>query len=594
MTDRVGTLSRAGRGDPALPQAVREAKRAEIGQTIAAAGSAWGYPKALLVGVLITGVFLAILLPHVYLFREDDATAYLEAARNLLDGRGLAISSRTYMLSPVTEPISLWPPGFPWLLAGASRILGVDPASLGPPIAWACWALLPAASLFALRRALSDTAALTVGALAAIAPGAIDYAWQPMTDGPFLLLSVITLGLLSRALDRRLSTSCLVASAVLTGLAYCLRNAALGLAMAAALTFVAMALLGKLPVRAAIWRVSVWGGFASFAASPVLIRNLWVFRELQPYHMRPSHLGVWANIRYFAASLVNNFVSVHGLDHFLVWRGAFLGAAVLAPALGFALLRKRLWGVWRGLSAEAKGLLILLSAYFVSAAAVVIAARARYEMGDLIGDRYVWQCDWPLLAAAAILLTPLLVARRRWPFAVLLLAGLVGFRLFYAYEEVRMDQAEHSIALAGATPANLASISSAMRFDYSVDTAVANDRPLIQALKRISADSVIVSDNPGVLRVETGRPALYMKTSDGCDPRAWVRAMWNVSGDRTKVAVVLLPMRSLLELGVLGVASAASWKTPAWRPIAAVRIRLGVYRGGRERAGTASVGVSRL
>jgi hypothetical protein len=205
--------------------------------------------------------------------------------------------------------------------------------------------------------------------------------------------------------------------------------------------------------------------------------------------------------------------------------------------------------VWCGLSAEAKSLLILLSAYFVSAAAVVIAARARYEMGDLIGDRYVWQCDWPLLAAAAILLTPLLVARRRWPFAVLLLAGLVGFRLFYAYEEVRMDQAEHSIALAGATPANLASISSAMRFDYSVDTAVANDRPLIQALKRISADSVIVSDNPGVLRVETGRPALYMKTSDGCDPRAWVRAMWNVSGDRTKVAVVLLPMRSLLDSG---------------------------------------------
>ena len=462
--------------------------------------SNWAYLAALAIGVLITCAYLALILPNAYLYRENDATVYLEAARNLAAGRGLIISSRLDQLLPVTQPLSLWPPGLPWLLAAGAKVFGVDPTLLSPCIAWASWASLPLALLFALRPVLSDRACLVVGALASIAPGAIDYAWQPLTDGPFLLFSVISLGLLFRCLGQRSSPVLLFLSGCVAGLGYAFRNVAVGLFLAAAVTFVALAALQTLRPKAAALRVAVWGSGAAVAIAPVLLRNLTVFGVLQPYSLPPSHLGLAANVRYFVAGVFNDAVAVHGLSDFIVWRAPWLAAAVLACCFVLFLARRGLWLAWQGASTGRKAVFIGLLAYFACGGAVVIEARTRYEMGDLIGVRYIWQYDWPLLGAAAILAASFLAARpRRWPIAAALVVIVAGLRLSYAYQEIRMDRQEHALSVSRPNISDLGQLKSDAQFNFAVQSTAVQDRQLLQAVRDLPANTILWSDNPETL-----------------------------------------------------------------------------------------------
>lgn len=86
-------------------------------------GSRWHYAIAAVLGVAITAALLAAILPVAYQYRDPDVASYIEAARNFLAGKGLSVSADLDKLPSALEPLSLWPPGYPLLIALAAKLL---------------------------------------------------------------------------------------------------------------------------------------------------------------------------------------------------------------------------------------------------------------------------------------------------------------------------------------------------------------------------------------------------------------------------------------------------------------------------------------
>jgi hypothetical protein len=100
------------------------------------------YMISLAIGVMMSWAFLAFIVPISYPFIDPDTSYYIEAARNLLAGHGLVVSTAAESLPRATEHLNLWPPGFPLLIAAVSALFHSDPAWVAPKIVWLSWALL--------------------------------------------------------------------------------------------------------------------------------------------------------------------------------------------------------------------------------------------------------------------------------------------------------------------------------------------------------------------------------------------------------------------------------------------------------------------
>jgi hypothetical protein len=508
----------------------------------------WRYPIALLLGVLIASVFVLAIAPSVYLYRDPDSSFYLEAARRFLDGHGLTVSSGPEKLPATSEPLSLWPPGYPLLVALGSALTGVDPVWVAPALSWAAWALIPAALMFTLGPVLKTTSIYGVAALVMISPGAAEFAWQPMTDLPFLLLTILSLGLLFRGFEDPTGRRAIILAGLVGGLAYAVRNAGVALAPAVVAAFALMALTRLTPPSIALRKVAWWMAGFSLVLIPLQVRNLLVFGGLQPYRMDPSTLGPFANLRYFAAAALNDVLAVHGLADAVVWRDATLLAAALSVAALLWLMRGRLTTTWRGLSNPTRAAAIVLLCHALASAGVLIAARSRYEWGEVIGLRHLLQLDWILIAVAAVVLER---GQRMGPpgaaAARALIAAVFAIRLVYAGEEVAMDRREHAASEA-AQRDGLADTGSDYRFRLTVKLAVARDAELIQAITDLPPGTILGSNYDDVLRVRSGRLVQGVMLGADCDLRRALRLPEGATAP-PRLRLVLFPRPELLRSG---------------------------------------------
>ncbi len=190
-----------------------------------------------------------------------DSAVFVSVAENLVAGRGF-VDWRG-------EPLTLWPPLYPLLLAAAG-LAGVDPRQAAGPLNAAVLGLAVLAAGAWMRRRLRSRLLAAWGCLAAAL--SLPLAWaasQALTDAAFVLLAVLSLACADRFLDggRRSSLALAAGFAALA----CLTRYN-GVAAVAA---IALALL--LQRGAAPWEKERRA--AAFAIAALLPLGLWMARN---------------------------------------------------------------------------------------------------------------------------------------------------------------------------------------------------------------------------------------------------------------------------------------------------------------------------
>lgn len=512
--------------------------------------SGWHYVVALLLGCVLVGFYLSIVAPLAY---EPgvvpDSSYYVEIARNFLAGKGLVMTGELSDLPAATVPLSFWPPGYPMSVAFFSWLSGMDPVWMAPRIVWACWAFLPAALLFALRPILRSWSVYIVIALVMFSPGAITVSWLPLTDLPFLLLTVLSFGLLFRGAGAAVRPLPLLLSGLTCGLAYGVRNVGVASFVAILGAYAVSALLGIVGVKAAMQKLAWWGVGAALVVVPLVARNLIVFHALQPYTMPPSTLGYSGNIRYYVSATLGDIVAGHTIQRIVTWNNMIILAVAVAAMAAAWLVRTGTARVWRGLPPASKEILLLLCAYAAAGAAVVIAARSRYEWGEFIGLRHVLQYDWVLLSLAAFLIERWGRLARVALSAILIVAVLlVGLRLQFAGRELAMRREEMATTTRTQDPSALARMKTGS-FRLATNLLIARDPQLLKAIRDLPPSAVLVSNYDNVLRLVSGRTVHSLYANGECDlPRL---AEFNARKDvaRNRMVLLLFADPALLETG---------------------------------------------
>ncbi|MBT3345554.1 MAG: hypothetical protein HN712_06775 [Gemmatimonadetes bacterium] len=135
---------------------------------------------------------------------SGDNAEFVILARSLASGQGM-----TLINLPAPETATKFPPGFPLLLAPVAALSGssgVD-AGLRGVFAMKCLVMLifagSAAALYLYARDLTgETKAVAVSLLAVTGPFTVSYACQVMSEIPYLMWSLLALGLVERGLRR--------------------------------------------------------------------------------------------------------------------------------------------------------------------------------------------------------------------------------------------------------------------------------------------------------------------------------------------------------------------------------------------------------
>lgn len=376
------------------------------------------YSLALLLGICVAIVAYAM---PVFPYTPDSA-CYIEQARSFM-ARGVFESGYYGTLDPTASyvPDPLFPPGYPLLIVLFSWLLPVPPEVVALFLSLAALALIPAAMLFSFRQLLGDNTVLVISALLMTTPIVIRWGNVASTDVMSVLLVIYCMGLVLKA--ESLKHWGIIG--LLTGFAYLLRNANLAFIISIAGWFAWTLLFEANQRRHRLYCASVW--LASFAllVLPWMFRNWLVFGKIQPYSMPPSTIGVVENIHAFIEAQLTVLMPLVAVDGFLA-RNLF-GLLILLSVIALLVVRVlKTWSLWPKLDQYA---LLISTAYCLLGAAIVVAARSKYQWGELIGERHGLPYLFSLLVLLAVIFKNANLAFNKYWLSVPLLAILFGTRL---------------------------------------------------------------------------------------------------------------------------------------------------------------------
>ena len=476
-----------------------------------------GYLLLILFGVVGTGAYVVLFGDLWYPFNPDSA-AYIEAARNLLAGNGLVQTPSLRVTDSDLSAFVLWPPGFPTLIAIVSLLTGLAPEDSTLLLARAATALVPMTLAFALRPLLGQTPGGIVGLLAFASPLLLPHGFLAMSDVPCLLLIATSLGLLLRSVESPKALWFLLASGLLAGFAYSVRNAAIAYFAAVAATFVL-----SIPLRIETIRVTarhgvLWILGCLLAVAPMWVRNLMTVGGLDTYAMAPTGGDPVLMARSLLAHSLGDTTGSTAAS-MLAWDAKWFALLVL-PTL--ALISFALWRQWRGASRTARfGILSLLT--YVGAGNAMIAIAATKWFGT-IDPRLVIQYTWVMLALLACALVPLSNAPwSHWRKAAALgivSALAVSYLLFHAHsyqrERIIADTLDHAQGLKQAVK-SLPDPTWILRMQLA--RLSASDRELLATATNLPRDILPISNASYIFRIETGSPvrSLFLEDIDISD-----------------------------------------------------------------------------
>lgn len=351
--------------------------------------------------IILTAISMVVAV-HLHYRSPDfpyspDSAFYIEQARNLVSSG--STSTTPYGLSPSdTDQVEtgLFPIGFAIAIAAISTT-GIDAKDVAIGISHWSAILLPWLLYLCFRNALGARNALAVSGLSVISPSILLNSSTGLTDMFALALAVAAIGL---TLNSR-SILGLIGGGLLAGMAYALRNAHLALLITLAVYFCYLWLVNNTTDRRTIYKnaASHFLGIA-IIVFPVLTRNIYLFGSLNPYQMPPSTIGFIENLRTYLQVLIKDVTACGECGNYIAWSVPGLLALVLVTSCLSWLFIKY---VWRNLATAGQNAIVISTTYVLIGSCIVIAARTRYQWGEVINIRHTLQYTPFLLV---ILLTP--------------------------------------------------------------------------------------------------------------------------------------------------------------------------------------------
>lgn len=320
-----------------------------------------------------------------------DTAAYLETANSLHDGRGLSHRAIHGIGPEIWEPLTLWPPGYPFLIA-AVMLLGVPATTASLVVSIGCAAIaIVLLSLISLRFVKWHVAAPLVAAIAA-STAFQSISAQTLSDSAYYMWTLASVFCMLEWTRRGAAGwRWLFAAGVFAGAGWLTRNVALALFLATGL-FLLMQLVWR-RLADVVKAGAIWAAGAAILVVPLLIRNIVEFGSLNPYYQPPSKVSLGENLQLAMEVVARDLTT----SDFVATVSEFAVASVIVLAgVALWLLAKR-----HGLRAipelaRRQGPLLFVLCYAALYFVMVVVARSTYNWGEQISSRYMAQMYWPL------------------------------------------------------------------------------------------------------------------------------------------------------------------------------------------------------
>ena len=331
-----------------------------------------------------------------------DSVKYFEAAENFSAGRGLVHSPH----SPIPydqnlEPLKLWPPGLPLLIAALSY-LGIDPYYSAVWIPRASWLLATPIAVCVFRSLGIRLVAGPLALLTMLSDGVFGSSTTVLSDVPYLLFTLLCFLFFFYAIKTDANIFFAISSGLSAAAAYSVRNVGLSLVLAIPFTLIILVLLRMADRRHASQLLALWIGGAIPIVVALKARSMLVFGTLEPYSMEPSTVGIIHNIRWMMFGILDDLSGVSRLSEEIAWTRWWFAATALAGSFAFLMLSGKWFLEQMKTDATQKGALgLALGVYCAGGTALVILARSRYEWGELINCRHAGQYNLFVLALCA-------------------------------------------------------------------------------------------------------------------------------------------------------------------------------------------------
>jgi hypothetical protein len=336
------------------------------------------YVIALFAGLCAAAIsFYAPFFPYI-----EDSASYLDQARSVME-RGVfektpfGIGDRDVVYIPDNN----FPPGYPLLIVFSSIILQQPVEVIAPFLSLAALILLPAVIAISFHRVLGLLPTLWIGILVVLTPAAVRHGYVAYSDILSLMLVIYAVNRLLTAGNKLVNWLWL---GLLTGFSYLLRNANLGLLLCICLYICWQFIVEPENRKEYIKNGLVWLGANGLMIVPWLIRNFLVFGKIQPYWMPPSTVSLSENIHDYLKAQLDTLLALSDLDALLA--GTFWGIALLLMLVAvFAHQVITTWQRWQKIEQQTFFIAVVNTAI---GAAIVIAARTKYQWGVHIDTRY--------------------------------------------------------------------------------------------------------------------------------------------------------------------------------------------------------------
>ena len=336
------------------------------------------YVLALFTGLCAATIsFFASFFPY-----EVDSASYIEQARSFIARGVFEITPISIWEADVVSiPDPLFPPGYPLIIAISSLLLHRPEEVIAPFLSLAALILLPIVIVYSFHRVLGLLPALCIGILVALTPAAVRFGYFAYGDLISLVLAIYAVNRLLSAGNKPANWFWL---GLLTGFAYLLRNANLGLLLTIGLYLFWNFIVEPENRKEKLSNGLIWLGANALLIVPWLIRNFFVFGKLQPYSMPPSTVSLGENSHDYLQAQLDTLLAFSSLDALLA--GTAWGIVLLLILV--ALLVRQLITTWQRWQKIEKQTFFIAVVYAAIGAAMVIAARTRYQWGVRIDDRY--------------------------------------------------------------------------------------------------------------------------------------------------------------------------------------------------------------